>query len=364
MNLKKSVPLKSDRLGLDHQINPSHFMARPSNFRKAAWRRLGKQVAHLLHKPIDWTMLVSTRPLKAIQVFSQRCASHSTKALGGAHLSRMQWLMNHIFLPRLNIQFAALMVNALVEMSPNSDWSSFRSRDVSAVEDVLIKHLLEHFPHAREVILHANTHAFPLFLWGVCVGHVWLVRVLLDYLESATFSTCGGRFMDLGSRQLRITMRNDMFNAALQIATTNGHVAIVYLLLDLSKECGVEPSMNHNQALMSAVEHGHTEVVRALLDEPPHRGVEPCVQALVTAAQNGDQATVEVLLDDFIKDLFAPTYFPARLHFNACRTVKGIKEAAQVAFRRGHALCGHICRFALLWTDCRAHQCLHCMHSN
>ena len=89
-------------------------------------------------------------------------------------------------------------------------------------------------------------------------------------------------------------------NVALRLATLNGHVGIVRLLLELDPSHGVEPAVMNNLVLCSAASLGHTEIVRLLLALPLSRGVDPSVShngPLRASAVHGHTEVVQMLLE-------------------------------------------------------------------
>lgn len=61
----------------------------------------------------------------------------------------------------------------------------------------------------------------------------------------------------------------------------------VRVLLELPPERGVDPALDGNAALRLASENGHTEVVQVRLDLPPERGVDPATDNSVPLRVGG-----------------------------------------------------------------------------
>ncbi|MCI0382818.1 MAG: ankyrin repeat domain-containing protein [Chlamydiae bacterium] len=84
-------------------------------------------------------------------------------------------------------------------------------------------------------------------------------------------------------------------NAAIQLASQNGHFKVVKELLEDSR---VDPSANNNEAIRNASEKGHLEVVKELLNDPR---VDPSTnnnEAIRKASENNHPKVVKELLQD------------------------------------------------------------------
>jgi ankyrin repeat protein len=109
-------------------------------------------------------------------------------------------------------------------------------------------------------------------------GHIEVVRLLLQWSS--------------GTKRVDPTADD---NCAIRIASENGHIEIVLLLL---QDPRVDPSADGNQAIRYASENGHVEVVRLLLEDPR---VDPSVRdnyAIMMASKNGHVDVVQLLLQD------------------------------------------------------------------
>ncbi len=85
------------------------------------------------------------------------------------------------------------------------------------------------------------------------------------------------------------------YNYAIRIASLNGHLEIVKLLL---KDERINPSDNRNDAINFASENGHTEIIKLLLQDPRVDPSEYSNYAIRLASENGHLEIVKLLLND------------------------------------------------------------------
>jgi len=81
-------------------------------------------------------------------------------------------------------------------------------------------------------------------------------------------------------------------NAAIIVASFNGHVEVVKLLLQQPR---ADPTADNNYAIREASENGYIEVVKLLLEQP---GVDPTAEdneAIRKASENGYLEVVKLL---------------------------------------------------------------------
>ena len=64
-------------------------------------------------------------------------------------------------------------------------------------------------------------------------------------------------------------------NYALHCAASQGHMDVVRHLCELPSDRGVDPSARRNDTIRMAASHGHVDVVRYLCELPSDRGVDP-----------------------------------------------------------------------------------------
>ena len=126
----------------------------------------------------------------------------------------------------------------------------------------------------------ADIHAVDNALLLACAkGHTVIVRIFIE-------RGCAMK-------------RNDGQSALmLQLASENGHVDTVELLLAEGAEVNMTDNTFNASALQVASENGHTEVVRLLLDKSAKVNLQrkDGAFALILASQNGHVDTVELLL--------------------------------------------------------------------
>jgi ankyrin repeat protein len=88
---------------------------------------------------------------------------------------------------------------------------------------------------------------------------------------------------------------NGRGKSAIRLASKNGHVEVVKLLLNDPR---VDPSAENNYAIRLASENGHVEAVKLLLNDPR---VDPSAEnndAIRWASKNGHAEVVKLLLND------------------------------------------------------------------
>ena len=77
-------------------------------------------------------------------------------------------------------------------------------------------------------------------------------------------------------------------NYALHCAASQGHMDVVRHLCELPSDRGVDPSARRNDTIRMAASHGHMDVVRYLCELPPDRGVDPSAAIVAAGHRNVD----------------------------------------------------------------------------